>query len=78
MSGDRMQCMLALKFSDGTIEWNGVRYPDDDSVFAAADLICGENPPRPLVIVEKCGNDLKRRSGGRGTVWRRSGEQVRG
>ena len=69
-----MQCMLALKFSDGTIEWNGVRYPDDDSVFAAADLICGKNPPRPLVIVEKLGNDLKRRSGVRGTVWRRSGD----
>ena len=74
MSGDGMQCMLALKFSDGTIEWNGVRYLDVDSVFAAADRICGEGLPQPLLIVEKCGNDLKRRSGESGAVWRRSGD----
>ena len=74
ISGDGMQCMLALKFSDGTIEWNGVRYLDVDSVFAAADRICGEGLPQPLLIVEKCGNDLKRRSGKSGAVWRRSGD----
>ncbi len=74
MSGDRMKCMLALKFSDGTIEWNGVRYLDADSLFAAADRICGEGLPQPLLIIEKCGNNRKRRSGGGGAVWRRSEE----
>ena len=78
MSRDGMQCMIALKFSDGTIEWNGVRYLDDDAVFAAVDRIYGENPPQSLVIIEKCGDDPEVRSVGGETVWRRSGEWARG
>jgi len=49
--------MVALKFSDGSIEWNGVRYRDDDALYEAADIICGENLAMPLVIIEKCGNE---------------------
>jgi hypothetical protein len=53
---DRTQCMVALKFSDGSIEWNGVRYADDEALYEAADSLCGQNPTKPLVIIEKCGN----------------------
>lgn len=53
---DRTQCMAALKFGDGSIEWNGVRYADEEELYEAADSICGKNPTKPLVIIEKCGN----------------------
>jgi len=48
--------MAALKFGDGSIEWNGVRYADEEELYEAADSICGKNPTKPLVIIEKCGN----------------------
>jgi hypothetical protein len=51
--------MVALKLSDGTIEWNGVRYPDDEALYEAADSIYGKNPAKPLVIIEKSGNGEK-------------------
>jgi hypothetical protein len=54
---DRAQCMVALKFGDGSIEWNGLRYADEDALYKAADSICGQNPMKPLVILEKCGNE---------------------
>lgn len=56
---NRTQCMVALKFSDGSIEWNGERYADDEALYEAADRICGENPAKPLVIIEKCENGEK-------------------
>ncbi len=49
-----MQCLVALKFGDGSIEWNGVRYADEEALYEAADRIYGKNPGTPLVIVEKC------------------------
>jgi hypothetical protein len=56
IQGERTQCMAALKFSDGSIEWNGVRYADEEALYEAADSIYGKNPGKPLVIIEKCGN----------------------
>ena len=56
---DGTQCKAALKFSDGSIEWNGVRYADKEALYEAADSICGTNPRNPLVIIEKCGNGEK-------------------
>jgi hypothetical protein len=55
----RTQCMAALKFSDGSIEWNGMRYADEEALYEAVDSICGKNPKNPLVIIEKCGNREK-------------------
>jgi len=55
MKRDRTQCMVALKFSDGSIEWDGMRYADDEALYQAADSICEMNPAMPLVIIEKCG-----------------------
>ncbi len=49
-----MQYLVALKFSDGSIEWNGVRYADEEALYEAADSIYGKNPGAPLVILEKC------------------------
>ncbi|MCE5261918.1 MAG: hypothetical protein LLG97_00120 [Deltaproteobacteria bacterium] len=51
---DGVQCLVALKFSDGSIEWNGVRYADEEALYEAADNIYGETPGTPLVVIEKC------------------------
>ena len=51
--------MAALKFSDGSIEWNGKRYADEEALYEAAERICRMNPTIPLVIVEKSGNGEK-------------------
>lgn len=51
--------MAALKFSDGSIEWNGRRYADEEALYEAAERICRMNPTIPLVIVEKSGNGEK-------------------
>jgi hypothetical protein len=59
IQSERTQCMAAFKFSDGSIEWNGVRYADEEALYEAADSICGKNPRKPLVIIEKCGNGEK-------------------
>jgi hypothetical protein len=56
---DGTECLVALKFGDGSIEWNGVRYADDDALYEAADSLYGENPALPLVILEKCGGGEK-------------------
>ena len=48
--------MAAFKFSDGSIEWNGVRYADEEALYEVVDSICGKDPRKPLVIIEKCGN----------------------
>ena len=48
--------MVALKFNDGSIEWKGVRYADEEALYKAAGSICGKNPRYPLVILEKCEN----------------------
>jgi hypothetical protein len=52
--------MVALKFKDGSIEWNGMKYPDEESLYEAADIIYGRNPSNPLVILEKCGVERMR------------------
>jgi hypothetical protein len=56
---DGTEWLVALKFSDGSIEWNGVRYADDDALYEAADRLYGEDPAIPLVILEKCGDQEK-------------------
>jgi hypothetical protein len=48
--------MVALKFKDGSIEWNGVKYPDEGALYEAADIIYGKNSSNPLVILENCGS----------------------
>jgi len=52
-------CMAALKVKDGSIEWNGVKYSDEDALYEEADRIYGMNTRHPLVIIEKCGNGKK-------------------
>jgi hypothetical protein len=47
-------CIAALKFSDGSIEWNGMRYADEETLYVAVDSICGKNRRMPIVIIEKC------------------------
>jgi hypothetical protein len=36
-----------------------MRYADEDSLYAAADTICGKNLGEQLVIIEKCVNGEK-------------------
>ena len=42
--------MVAMKTEKG-IEWNGVTYPDEESLNEAKEAICGSNTERPLVII---------------------------
>lgn len=55
----RTQYMAAFKLNDGSIEWNGVRYTDEETLYEVADSLCGENPSIPLVVIEKYGNAEK-------------------
>jgi hypothetical protein len=42
--------MVAIKTDQG-IKWNGVTYPDDESLHEAMETICGRKTRKPLVII---------------------------
>jgi hypothetical protein len=44
IQSERTQCIADLKFSDGSIAWNGVTYADEEALYEAADSIRGKNP----------------------------------
>lgn len=43
-------CMVASKTDQG-IKWNGVTYPDEESLDEAMKTICGRNTEKPLIII---------------------------
>jgi hypothetical protein len=59
LQSEERLCMVAVKFNDGSIEWEGVKFANKEALYEAADRICGKNPRMPLVIIEKCGNGEK-------------------
>lgn len=56
---DGTLCLVALRYGDGSIEWNGKKYPNENALYEAADIIYGQNPKFPLVVLEKCENETK-------------------